>query len=117
MNSQAEEIARRTAARLAGEFDPELPRKVEAELRRAGRKERPVTFDGGLTLGIAIAALVVQVAEFAYNVIKDHRRQQQPLDEERLIGLIEKEADSVQSLESGQKRLLAETVAKETLKA
>lgn len=61
------ELARAAARRLAPELDPELEMRVERALT-GGTGSPPTRFEA---VGIAIAALVVSVAQFAWQLYRD----------------------------------------------
>jgi hypothetical protein len=64
-----EQIAWAVAAQLEAEFGPRTETEVEAALRaRAGKREAEL-YDL-----VAIGALIVAIAQFAYSVYSDHRK-------------------------------------------
>jgi hypothetical protein len=69
MDPEAEALARRTAERLAAQLGADLPANVEAALQ--GAASPPQRFEAA-TL-IALAALVVNIVKFAWDVRKDMR--------------------------------------------
>ncbi len=121
MGPQEQEVARRAAARLADVVDPSLPGEVELEiLRRTGdsradASDRPATYDGGLTIGIALAALIIQASQFAYQVINDRKAAQRNLDEDEVRRLVRQEIDNAEAVSREQKQQIAGTVAEEAV--
>jgi|SRR5262252_3506 hypothetical protein len=63
----SDDLARRAALRLGSELDRNLPAAVEAHIQGGGAV--PKRFDPGTT--IALAALVVSVAQLAWNIYWD----------------------------------------------
>ncbi len=121
MGPQEQEVARRAAARLAEVVAPSLPGEVELELLRwtgdprADASDRPTTYDGGLTIGIALDALIIQASQFAYQVISDRRGAQRNLDEDELRRLVRQEIDNARTISREQKEQIAGAVTEEAI--
>ena len=116
MNLQQESIARRSAKRLAEYIDPHLPQQVDTELS-LGEKEKPLEKYGvELALIVAIAALIIQISQFALDVYLSRKRKQQTPDENALKELIRSELKEISTLTEIQKDHVAQIVAQETLK-
>ena len=70
MPNSFDEIARRAAQRLSGDLDHNLPATVEAQLQAGGRA--PERYEPATV--IALAALVLNVAKFAWDVYRDRKK-------------------------------------------
>src|SRR5512132_1040828 len=68
MDEQAKEIARRAAGRLAADFGPALPAFVERELQNPDAGPQRYL---GVETAIAVAGLLVSVAQFVWQVYRD----------------------------------------------
>jgi len=81
MDDEAREIARRASGRLAPQFGPALPAFVERELQHPGADLQRYT---GVELSIAIAGLVVSVAQFAWQIYRDLKKDRTEVSSEAL---------------------------------
>ena len=74
MSSFPDDLARQIANRLAGEMDPSLPERTERVLAEGTDAPPPPsrTFDPATT--IALAALLVSAAQFAWGVYRDLKK-------------------------------------------
>jgi|SRR5271165_372672 len=70
MTAEAEDIARRAAARLSGEFGAALPANLEAAIH--GTTGAGQTFEAATV--IALATLLLNIAKFAWDIRKDTRK-------------------------------------------
>lgn len=77
MDQEAEALARRAAQRLAVELGADLPANVEAALQ--GAAGAPQRYEAA-TL-IALAALVLNIVKFAWDIRKDMRAAAAPSSE------------------------------------
>jgi hypothetical protein len=68
MDEQAKDIARRAASRLAADFGPALPALVERELQTPGTGPQRYL---GVETAIALAGLLVSVAQLVWQVHRD----------------------------------------------
>jgi hypothetical protein len=65
----AEEVARRAAARLAGEVDPGLPALTERAIAGGGAAEGMRSYDP--TLAIALGGFLLSVAQLGWTIYRD----------------------------------------------
>jgi hypothetical protein len=65
----AEEVARRAAARLAGEVDPGLPALTERVIAGAGAAEGMRSYDPALA--IALGGFLLSVAQLGWTIYRD----------------------------------------------
>ena len=65
----SEEVARRAAARLAGEVDPGLPALTERAIAAGGAAEGMRSYDPALALGLA--GFLLSVAQFGWTIYRD----------------------------------------------
>ena len=76
MSSFPADLARRIAQRLADETDPNLPALTERTLAEAAEASAgSPTYDPGTT--IALAALLVSAAQFAWSAYRDLKKDRQ----------------------------------------
>jgi hypothetical protein len=74
------DLARRVAERLAAETDPNLPALTERLLADGPEASaKPQTYDAGTA--IALAALLLGVAQFAWAIYRDLRKDRQEAQE------------------------------------
>ena len=71
-----EEVARRTALRLAGEMGSSLPALVEREFQ-SGDDKPPTTYEPA-TL-IALAALLISISGLAWTIYREAQNRRSPL--------------------------------------
>ncbi|MBD1999283.1 hypothetical protein H6G00_22165 [Leptolyngbya sp. FACHB-541] len=77
MNLNRDDLARKVSITLASELEQNLPELVEQEIELQ-KHSKPISTDESIEiamLGLAVAALVLQIAAFAIQ-IRDSRRQQ-----------------------------------------
>jgi hypothetical protein len=72
MTEPSDPIARAAAAALTARFDPALPMEVEKLILQRDAGQPPERYLG-VAEGVAIAALILQCAQFAWQVYKDTR--------------------------------------------
>lgn len=65
----ANAVARRAAARLAGEVDPSLPALTERAIAEGAPREGMRSFDP--TLAIALGGFLLSVAQFGWKIYRD----------------------------------------------
>lgn len=108
MIEPSHEIARRAAERLAV-VDSELPAATERLLQGAPRRR---SLDGATAL--ALASLVVSLAQFGWSVYQDLRKQAEAREllVQRLLRKIEETGDH---LPAAQRERIVEVVAEEIL--
>ncbi|MBR7838097.1 hypothetical protein KDL01_32795 [Actinospica durhamensis] len=108
--------SRATAERLAPTYGPQLHADVEAALySRANSKHEgePIQY----TDPIALAALILQAAEFAWNYCREHRTtHDKPLQADTLTRRVSTHISETRTLDDGTRRVIEITV-EETLKA
>ena len=68
MNNESENIARRAAGQLSGQFGAALPANLEAAIH--GRADAPSTYE--VATIIAVATLLLNIAKFAWDIHKDN---------------------------------------------
>ncbi|TGD98387.1 hypothetical protein [Methylobacterium nonmethylotrophicum] len=73
MTTSPDDLARRAAARLAPDLGPALPALVEARLQGGAP---PARYDAATA--IALAALVLNAAKFAWDIHRDRRKDGAP---------------------------------------
>jgi hypothetical protein len=71
MDEAAKDVARRAGAKLLSEYGPALPAFVEQELQNPSAGPQRYT---GVETTIAIASLLVSVAQFAWQVYRDLKK-------------------------------------------
>ncbi len=115
MTDPAAEAARAAAALLAADLGAGLPAEVEAVLyAREHEPTRRGTFDFGLS--IAAATLIVTIAQLAWSILSDRRKEEpkpsvESVSREVRISLRERET----ALPAGTERI-AEVVISEVIK-
>jgi hypothetical protein len=78
MTDPAADAARAAAVVLAPDLGPNLPAEVEAALHaRHADEQRPGRYDplAIASLGLGAAGLIVSIAQLAWSIISDHRKQ------------------------------------------
>ncbi len=81
MSSFPADLARHIAQRLAAETDPDLPALTERALAEGSRAPtRSATYDPGTA--IALAALLVSAAQFAWSAYRDLKKDRQEARQE-----------------------------------
>jgi hypothetical protein len=108
--SESDDIARRAAARLSSEFDPNLPALVEAQLQGGGAPQR---FS---PTGIAVAALVVQIVKFAWDVWRDLQKDGKPPPPDLLASRIRLEVPVDSGVGESERDRIIEIVVDEVMK-
>ena len=81
MLASSDDLARRAAQRLSGDLGRNLPATVEAQLQGDGAV--PGRYDPA-TL-IALATLVLNVAKFAWDIYRDHKKDAKALPSQDAI--------------------------------
>lgn len=75
----SEALARRAAARLAGELDPALPALTERAIAGEGGETRMRSYDPTLALGLA--GFLLSVAQFAWTIYRDLKEDRKDAEE------------------------------------
>lgn len=75
----SEALARRAAARLAGELDPRLPALTERAIAGEGSETRTRSYDP--TLAIGLAGFLLSVAQFAWTIYRDLKEDRKDVEE------------------------------------
>ena len=112
-NEVSAAISRRAAERLAG-LDAGLPSATERLLQGAPRRR---SLDAGTS--IALASLLVSLAQFGWSIYQDHLRQKEkPEVREVLVRRLRarvEESDAARLLPAGERDRVVEIVAEEIL--
>src|SRR5271165_5483272 len=99
MPASFDDVARRAAQQLSDELGGNLPAAVEAQLQAGGAA--PERYEPG-TL-IALAALVVNVAKFAWDVYRDRKKDAQAPSADTLARTIRLELKTDDGLSDAQR--------------
>jgi hypothetical protein len=84
MSAFPPDLARRIAQRLAEETDPNLPALTQRVLAEGPETStKPQSYDAGTA--IALAALLLTVAQFAWSVYRDLKKDQQEAEEKPAV--------------------------------
>jgi len=126
MDNTYESVARRASVRLAGSLDPNLPALTERAIAEDGtpREATRSTYDPATA--IALAALLLNVAKFGWDIYRDLRSDREKAREKAekedphqirqlLVRRIRLKAGEPRGLSAAQRDLIVEAVAEEIL--
>jgi hypothetical protein len=103
--------ARAAARRLSGQYGPRLEVDVEAALDDGGAELPKQYFDQ-----VALAGLIVAVAQFAYQVYRDHQKDRHKPDRDQVVYAVRVERLKYTDLTRAEEEII-EIVTAEVVKA
>jgi hypothetical protein len=112
MDEEARNIARRAAGRLEGEFGPALPALVERELQAPGSGPQRYM---GVETAIALAGLLVSIAQFAWQAYRDLKKDRTEPSPEALARQIRLRVELQPQVAPAQRDRLVGIVVEEVL--
>ncbi|MBD6620354.1 hypothetical protein FNW02_32370 [Komarekiella sp. 'clone 1'] len=116
MSIKYENVARSAATKLAKKLDSTLLEAVEIELAKLELENHPESYEESkLIIRLTIAALIIQIASLACDVISLQKQESNTLNKEEIEHIIRREMKINNSISPEQQELIIQVVTEEAL--